>query len=255
MDDSSVIFQDDQGRVLTHDDLQRIGRTGDQDAPEETGIPEEARRLHQQGREAGGSGEYEAALKLFEQAHQLAPDWPYPLYDAAFTYLLNEDTARAEEYYARVDRMSPRGFFTAKAALDSLRREREGMIPKGSYRMLMLLEYEGNRGKKHSILKGILSESPKFPVAWKEMVTLLDKDEEKVQAVLEGLQHDPDPDTRGMLLITRALLVSEKDERNKAIEILGGVALDPESTIACERLAKMLLTNLLSSTQAGGAAP
>ena len=58
----------------------------------------------------------------------LAPDWPYPVYDAAFTYLLQGDSLKAEERYAEVDRMAPRGFFTAKTSLDCLRRDRKSVV-------------------------------------------------------------------------------------------------------------------------------
>jgi hypothetical protein len=48
------------------------------------------------------------------------------VYDAAFTYLLQGDAVRAEQYYAHVDRLAPRGFFTCKTSLDGLRRELAG---------------------------------------------------------------------------------------------------------------------------------
>jgi len=40
-----------------------------------------AEALHQQAREAGGRGEYEKAIALLERASELAPEWPYPVYD------------------------------------------------------------------------------------------------------------------------------------------------------------------------------
>ena len=41
-------------------------------------IPDEARRLHDQAR-TGGRGDYDTALRLLNQAHTIAPSWPYPL--------------------------------------------------------------------------------------------------------------------------------------------------------------------------------
>jgi hypothetical protein len=42
-------------------------------------------RLHKQARQAGGAGDYKKAITLLERASSLAPAWPYPVYDAAFT--------------------------------------------------------------------------------------------------------------------------------------------------------------------------
>jgi Flp pilus assembly protein TadD len=86
-------------------------------------VPSEAKRLHEEARLAGGRGDYDRALELLNRAQQLAPTWPYPLYDAAFTHLLQGDSVKAEALYAEVDRMAPRGFFTCKTSLDCLRRE------------------------------------------------------------------------------------------------------------------------------------
>src|SRR5947208_1350326 len=56
-------------------------------------------------RALGSRGDYERAFELFDQAQALAPDWPYPSYDKAYSYLLQGDPARAEALYAEVDRM------------------------------------------------------------------------------------------------------------------------------------------------------
>jgi Flp pilus assembly protein TadD len=47
----------------------------------------EAQTLHENGREAAARGDYAPALALLTKAAVLAPDWPYPVYDRAFTYL------------------------------------------------------------------------------------------------------------------------------------------------------------------------
>jgi hypothetical protein len=39
---------------------------------------------------------------------------------------LGTDLSGAEQYYAHVDRLAPRGFFTCKTSLDGLRRELAG---------------------------------------------------------------------------------------------------------------------------------
>jgi len=48
----------------------------------------EAQTLHQQARQAGARGDYAEALPLLTRAAALAPGWPYPIYDRAYTHLL-----------------------------------------------------------------------------------------------------------------------------------------------------------------------
>ena len=98
-----IVFTDVAGRQLSMRDLE--GFTG-RVRWEITGgdpIPAQAAALHEQARAAGRQGDYARALTLLDQARTLAPGWPYPVYDAAFTHLLQGNAARAEELYARVD--------------------------------------------------------------------------------------------------------------------------------------------------------
>ena len=94
-------------------------------------IPPEAHRLHAEGRSAGSRGDYDQALTLLGRAAALAPDWPYPPYDAAFTYLMRGDTRAAQNLYERVANLSPSGFFTCRTTLDMLRREHAGQLSAG----------------------------------------------------------------------------------------------------------------------------
>jgi hypothetical protein len=50
-----------------------------------TGVSAEAESLHQQGRQAGAARDYNKALGLLGRASVLAPRWPYPVYDTAYT--------------------------------------------------------------------------------------------------------------------------------------------------------------------------
>ena len=95
-------------------------------------IPRAAESLHQQAREAGGRGEYKKAIELLERASELAPEWPYPVYDRAFTHLLRNDFDGARAYYRKTLELSPRGFFTAITAVHTLTREQNGDLPIGT---------------------------------------------------------------------------------------------------------------------------
>jgi tetratricopeptide (TPR) repeat protein len=242
---SPLLFRDAAGRELTTDDLRGVNGKVRWEVIGAGGIPAEASRLHAEAREAGGRADYTRALNLLEQAHRLAPNWPYPVYDAAFTYLLQGDSTRAEEYYAEVDRMAPRGFFTAKTSLDCLRRERAGVLFSGFCKAFVTLEWMDDKAKKTALLEGIVEKFPAFPAAWKELSSLLEDDDARLRAITRGLEHDPDPETKGMLLINRALVLHRRNDRDGAVKILGELALDPQSTLATEMLAKATLAQVV----------
>jgi hypothetical protein len=184
-------------------------------------------------------------LELLAQAAREAPKWPYPVYDAAFTHLLEGDAEKAEESYAAVDRMAPRGFFTAKTALDCLRREKAGDLAPGTYKLYVMLEWEKDKARKKSILEQMVKRSPKFPAAWKELALLQDDDTAKLEMIETGLSHGPDGETRGILLINKALVLNKEGKRDEAVRILGELALDPGSTLATEHLAKATLASFV----------
>ena len=240
-----LVFQDAAGRVLTTRDLEEF--TGQVDWQINGGhtVPTDAVRRHEEARAAGARGEYDRALVLLDAAHALAPGWPYPVYDAAFTYLLQGDTDTAERCYAQVDRLAPRGFFTCKTTLDCLRRERAGELPAGFCRAFTTLESLGELPRKKAVLESLVARFPGFAPAWKELAALLDDPDDRLRAIESGLAAGPDPETRGMLLLNKALVANQLGDRAAAIAILGDLALDPASTLATETLAKATLAQVI----------
>ena len=193
-------------------------------------IPEEANKLHQQARQFGASGEYEKAIAALTQAQSLAPDWPYPPYDMAFTYLLMNDMEKAREFYEKTVELSPRGFFTALTALDTLNREASGEFPEGTYAAYMSLEWTQDPQQKSDIVNAFMERLPQFAPAWKEYALQCDNLPDKLEAIEKGLAAQPDLETKGMLLINKALALSQQGDQAAAKEILGNLALDPNSS-------------------------
>ncbi len=245
IDETAIIFRDSQGRVLRYKDLKGFTGPVRWEIVGRENIPSRAEELHQTGREAGQQGEYEKALELFSQAAKLAPAWPYPIYDAAFTYLLNGDYDRALEYYERVDELAPRGFFTSNTAVHTLRQEKNGRLPQGTYSFYMNLEWEFDPDRKRQIIDRLLERCPDFAPAWKEKVNFAESDEERLQFIARGLGCSPDADTQGILLINEAAILDRQGQRQEAIEILARVALDANVTLQNEHLAKSFLANLI----------
>lgn len=124
-------------------------------------VPDRARLLHERGRAAGEGGDYEHALSSFAEARVLAPGWVYPVYDAAFTHLLMGDTARAEELYAEVDRMEPRGFHACKSTLAMVRLERAGELPAGFSNAWLRLDHL-DKTRKWAEVEAVTRRYPSF---------------------------------------------------------------------------------------------
>lgn len=242
-----LVFRDADGRELTVGDLK--GHTGRVrwEVIGADDVPPQASRLHQDARQAGRRGDYARALDLLDQARDLAPRWPYPVYDAAFTYLLLGETGMAEELYERVDQLAPRGFFTCKASLDTLRRERAGELFPGFARAYATTEWMALPEKK-ALLAGIVDKFPGFALAWKDLSMLLDDDTSRLRAIEQGLRGRPDAETLGVLLINRAGILARRGDRDSAIAILGELALSPDSTLATEHLAKATLAALTAES-------
>jgi tetratricopeptide (TPR) repeat protein len=204
-------------------------------------IPEEAVALHQKARQLGSSGDFEAALEALSEAQALAPDWPYPVYDMAFTYLLMKDVTKARECYRKTVEMAPRGFFTAITALDALDREASGDLPEGTYAAYMALEWIPDPEQKARIVSQMVERFPTFAPAWKELALQCDDPAEKLAAIEKGLDALPDRETKGILLINKALTLDKQGETEEAKLLLGGLVSNPETTLANEQLAKQTL--------------
>jgi len=239
--DGLVIFRTEDGRELTTDDLAVATGTFEYNIVNTKSIPDKANELHQKARQLGAAGEYDQAIEILSQAHALAPDWPYPTYDMAFTYLLMNDYEKARECYEKTVNLSPRGFFTALTALDTLNREVSGELPEGTYAAYMSLEWIEDAQQKSKMINALTERLPQFAPGWKEYAVHCDDLSAKLEAIEKGLAANPDLETKGMLLINKALVLNQQGDIAMAKKILGNLALDPNATFANEHLAKQTL--------------
>lgn len=245
-----IIFRSPDGRELKENELEGITGTFSWELVGSGNVPQQARQQHELARQAGGRGDYAGAVKSCIEASRLAPNWPYPVYDLAWTYLLMDDVEKAEKAYGDVLKLSPRGFFTAITAADCLRREREGDLPRGLYKNLTMLEWMSDNQEKKKLLEGVVAKHPSFAPAWFQLGQLTEGDSEKLAVLDNGLAAKPDPETKGMLLINKALLLDRQGKRDEAITILGTIAVDPASPLGVEHLAKFTLRQLPKSAPA-----
>jgi tetratricopeptide (TPR) repeat protein len=242
---SKVVFRGANGRTLTLDKLRGITGTFRYEVVGDFNVPAEAKALHHQARLAGQSRDFKKAIALLEQASNLAPQWPYPVYDMAFTYLLIKDLENARAYYRKTVDLSPRGFFTAITAIDTLDREKRGDLPTGTYLAYLSLEWTDDPEERSKIVHQLVQRVPGFAPGWKELAKISESDAEKVLATERGLAANPDSETKGILQINRASILRRKGDREGAICLLGELALGPTSTYATEHMAKAILETML----------
>jgi len=236
-----IVFRGADGRTLTLGELKDVTGTFRYEIVGSAEVPAEAKALHQRAREAGGRGDYQVAITLLTAASKLAPKWPYPVYDRAYTHLLMKDFAAARADYQKTVGLAPRGFFTAITALDVLTREQKGEFPPGTYLAYLSLEWVDDRAKKADIVRQLVNRLPGFAPAWKELAVIAEQGPERLAAIEKGLAAEPDAETRGMLQINKALEEDRQGEHEGAVRLLGELALDPKSTYATEHLAKATL--------------
>jgi len=244
MDNSSnIVFSDSLGHKISKRELINSNGTFNYAIYGIEDVPDAAKQLHNKAIEFGQNGNYEKSIEVLLEANKLAPKWPYPLYDLAYTYLLQDDFENALKYYRLTDSLAPKGFFTSKTALYTLENEKKGVFKKGLYKMYLSLEWIDNPTEKLEMTKKLVSSFPSFAPGLKDYASLLEG-VERENVIKKGLELDSDIETEGMLQINNALILENKGEINKAKDILTSIIFDTRSTYGNIEMAKFVLNNL-----------
>ena len=245
-DSDILIFKDDKGNELSRSDLKDVTGSYNFAIEDTTEIPEEADKLHQEAREHGMKGEYDLAIEKLKKANEVAPDWAYPIYDLAYTYLIKQDFPNALKYYEMTDKMRSRGFFTSKVSYWALKKEQEGEFQDGLYLIFMQIEWMQTDEEKLKGAKSILEKFPKYAPAWNIISKKANTHEERLEAVEKGLSLNPDADTKGSLLINKAIIKNIQEKPEEAKAILGELIFDNEATFGNIELAKFVFATIVS---------
>jgi len=240
----NLIFKDDKGNQILLSDLEGVTGTYNWQIMDDKTISNEAQQLHQEARQHGGKGEYKLSIKKLKKANELAPDWAYPVYDLAYTYLLQEDYANALKYYKITDEMEPKGFFTAKTAYWCLKKEKEGTFQEGLYLAFMQIEWMNSDEEKLQMANAIVGKYPEYAPAWEVIASKSSDNEERLNAIEKGLNADLDAGTKGMLLINKALIKDVQEKTEEAKQILGKLIFDEETTLGNVEMAKLVLSSI-----------
>ncbi len=239
-----IEFTDDKGNKISKEELANSTGTYNYEVYGIGEVSELAKSLHNQARIFGQNGDYQNAIQKLEQANKEAPNWAYPLYDLAYTYLLQDDYENALKYYQLTDKIAPNGFYTSKIALHTLEREKAGDLKQGLYKSYLSLEWIDNQAEKKEMIKLLVDNFPSFAPAWKDYSSLLEN-EERLSAIEKGLEQNPDIQTKGSLLINKALVISENGELQNASKILTQIIFDSNSTFGNVEMAKFVLNDVL----------
>jgi tetratricopeptide (TPR) repeat protein len=199
-------------------------------------VPERAMQLHMEGRRHGEAGAFAQALQSFQQARELAPHWPLPLYDVGLTYLYMKDEARALEAYEQLAALAPQGVSDSQRMLDSLRREKDGRVPAGTLREFLEVMQLKDLPELQRRLEALTKKAPAFVPAWDELARFASEQPQEAERLLaQALALEPDPGTRAGLLVYKATLLRRKGESAAARKLLEAVRDDastPPSTAA-----------------------
>ena len=242
---SDLVFKDKNGKVLTKNNLKGLTGKVNWEITLNLKIPSKAKLYHAQGRAYGHKGKNELAISNFKNAIELAPKWPYPYYDLAFTYLLKSDFDNAYKYYKKVNDLSPRGFFTTKTAVYYLGKEKRGELPKGVYLYYLSHEWTQDQKKKLQIFINLNQKYPSFAPAWYKRSNYEKMPNKRLKLIEKGLSVNPDQATKGFLLLNKAIVLTNTGKKSDAITILGTLALDPKSPLDIELLSKKTLAMIL----------
>lgn len=205
---------------------------------------EQATLLHLEAREAGQAGNYDLAIEKLNEAMTIEPDWAYPVYDLAFTYLLKGDSANALKYYKQTDELEPGGFFTTKTAVYSLEGEQNGLFPEGLYTFYMQIEWTEEPEKKYEIAKRIVDNIPGYAPAWKELAYLQNDPDERLHSIEQGLAGKPDSETKGILLLNKAMILHEKGDSETARKLLSEIIESQDTTTSNGEIAKVAMRSI-----------
>lgn len=196
-------------------------------AQQQQPVSERAKQLHAQGRKHGEAGEFEQALRYFHEAEKAAPNWPLPLYDMGLTFLFIKADDRALETFTKLDAVAPLGMLGSKRILDSLRREKDGRVPEGTLSEFLAIEQLRDVQEVRRKMQALTQKAPGFAPAWQELAMTEEKPEEAEKLIAKALSLEPDAETRGSLLVHKAILMWRRGEVDAARKLLRELLADP----------------------------
>ena len=126
-----------------------------------------------------------------------------------------------------------------------------GEFPRGLYQAFAMLEHMPVE-QRHSLVAQLVEKYPSHAPAWALHAQFLKNPSDALAAIERGLAARPDPDTRGSLLVQKALVLHAQGASERALEILEPLTAstgDSVATHAKARVAVAFVQSAASSRQ------
>ena len=147
--------------------------------------------------------------------------------------------------YQRTVELAPGGFFTAEVAVDTLTRESTGEFSSGLYAAFAMLEHMPT-DQRCSIAEQLVEKYPSFAPGWNEHADFVSDHLKRLEVIENGLAARPDPSTRGILLVKKAVTTSFLGDADGALRMLQQLASDSIQSLSTRALAEFALARLSS---------
>eukprot|EP01084_Bolivina_argentea_P300771 518712_1 len=214
-------------------------------------IPPTAKTIYQEAIQKRSNGKYKEARDELLFAHNIVPQWEYPLYELAYTYLLQKDYKNALIYYKKTNSLFPsgHGFLNTQTAIWSLRNEKKNnKFKKGLYYDYVMIETLDKSEQLHAYQQ-IINTYPYYAPAYNKIALIGNDMETKQNAIDDGLalidtEFGVDKETGGMLYIQQALMYWENSDFDSAKRVLAELIMGDNVTFHNENMAKWIMKTI-----------
>jgi predicted Zn-dependent protease len=83
--------------------------------------------------------------------------------------------------------------------------------------------------------------------AWQKFADLATDTAARLDTIEKGLAADPDRGTKGLLLLNKALVLNGSGNQEAAVHVLSELVANPDSTLATEALARVILQQIAAT--------
>jgi hypothetical protein len=137
--------------------------------------------------------------------------------------LWQDDFESSLRDFQKTIELAPGGFHEAEVAVDTLTRESAGEFARGLYAVFARLEHMP-KDQRCFIVGQLLAKNPTFAPGWREQANCVAEPVPCLEVIERGLSSRPDRQTRGLLLVQKAMTMSSIGDTDGAVNVLRPLA-------------------------------